>query len=124
VRLTETVARELQTKGYAITVNAVAPGAVCTSMTEEILMNRDLVGEKEFLEAVETVRTGGTPKELLIEFFIFLASSESDGISGKLISALWDDWRHFPNQYVELSESSLYNLRRIDNRRFYERMER
>jgi 3-oxoacyl-[acyl-carrier protein] reductase len=44
---------------------------------------------------------------------IFLASSASDGISGRLLSAIWDDWPALAARKEELSKSEIYTLRRI-----------
>jgi len=48
-----------------------------------------------------------------VELSLFLASRASDGISGKLISALWDNWESFPEHRDELAASDIYTLRRI-----------
>jgi 3-oxoacyl-[acyl-carrier protein] reductase len=37
-------------------------------------------------------------------------------VSGKLISAVWDDWEHWPEHLDELSSSDVYTLRRITAR--------
>ena len=47
------------------------------------------------------------------ELAVFLASSLSDGITGKLISAVWDPWEKFPEHLEELKKSEIYTLRRI-----------
>tara|TARA_B100001105_G_scaffold156714_1_gene125903 strand:+ start:43 stop:216 length:174 start_codon:yes stop_codon:yes gene_type:complete len=44
---------------------------------------------------------------------IFLGSKYSDGIRGKLISALWDDWKNWVNYKQLLQNSDAYTLRRI-----------
>ena len=44
---------------------------------------------------------------------MFLASAASDGISGKLISAVWDKWVEFPSQIDALASSDVFTLRRI-----------
>jgi hypothetical protein len=44
---------------------------------------------------------------------VFLASADSDGISGRLLSALWDDWAGLPAQRDALMAGDLYTLRRI-----------
>ena len=51
---------------------------------------------------------------------IFLASNESDGITGKLISAVWDNWKDFGQNALEISKSPLFTLRRIDGMKFAE----
>jgi len=43
---------------------------------------------------------------------VLLASPESDGISGRLISAVWDPWERLPEQLDQLRESDVYTLRR------------
>ena len=60
--------------------------------------------------------TGGAGLGKGAELALFLASSESDGITGKLISAVWDDWEHWPDHLSELSNSDAYTLRRITGR--------
>lgn len=116
VRLTETLAHEL--KGYNIYVNAIAPGAVNTRMLEEVLEAGEDAGEKEYKDAQKRLKEGGTPPEVAADLALFLASKESDGITGRLISAQWDDWLSFPNEKEMIEKSSLYTLRRIDNKYF------
>src|SRR3990167_4528199 len=56
LRLVETVSYELQEQGLNqfLQINAVAPGAVRTQMTEEVLSaGKDCVGEKAFNEAAQ-----------------------------------------------------------------------
>src|SRR5258708_13094663 len=44
---------------------------------------------------------------------VFLASSRSDGITGKLISAVWDPWSTLSEHLGELQSTDIYTLRRI-----------
>ena len=44
---------------------------------------------------------------------VFLASKQSDGITGRRISALWDDWQNLAEKREELGRSDVYTLRRI-----------
>ena len=44
---------------------------------------------------------------------VFLASAESDGITGRLFSALWDDWPRLAQKRDVLARSDIYTLRRI-----------
>ena len=118
VRLTETLAHEL--KGYNIYVNAIAPGAVNTQMLEEVLEAGEDAGEKEYKDAQKRLKEGGTPPEVAADLALFLASEDSDGITGRLISAPWDDWLSFPDKKEMIEKSSLYTLRRIDNKYFRE----
>ena len=118
VRLTEVLARELE--GHDIYVNAIAPGAVNTRMLDEVLEAGYDAGQKEYEDAQERQKQGGTPPDVAASLALFLASEESDGITGRLISAPWDSWISFPIQREAIMQSSLYTLRRIDDKYFRE----
>jgi len=47
------------------------------------------------------------------ELASFLVSRRSDGVSGRLISAVWDPWPELPAHREELAGSDVYTLRRI-----------
>jgi NAD(P)-dependent dehydrogenase (short-subunit alcohol dehydrogenase family) len=112
VRLTETLAEEL--RPYHINVNAVAPGALNTRLLEEVLSaGPSVVGASFYQKALKQRDTGGTPLELGASLCVYLASAESDGLTGKLLSAQWDPWRDFAMHKDALLESDIYTLRRI-----------
>jgi NAD(P)-dependent dehydrogenase (short-subunit alcohol dehydrogenase family) len=112
VRMVENLAHEW--KGQAIDINAIAPGAVNTRMTEEVLaLGPEVVGEKEFNVATKQWKEGGTPLETYARCVAFLISEKSDGISGRLISAKWDPWPDLPSRASEIDKSDIYTLRRI-----------
>jgi NAD(P)-dependent dehydrogenase (short-subunit alcohol dehydrogenase family) len=111
VRFVETLALELQE--HRVDVNAVAPGALNTRMLDEVIeAGPECVGEAFYQRALEQQRSGGTPLEAGAELAVWLASAASDGISGKLISAVWDPWRELPEHRDDL-KSDVYTLRRI-----------
>jgi NAD(P)-dependent dehydrogenase (short-subunit alcohol dehydrogenase family) len=112
VRLTETLAEEW--REFSIDVNAVAPGALNTRFLDEILeAGPDAVGEALFEKALKQRDSGGVPLEKAARLCAFLASSESDGITGKLISAQWDPWENLHKFREQLAQSDIYTLRRI-----------
>ncbi len=112
VRLVETLAEEW--KGDAIDINGISPGAIYTRMTEEVLaLGPGVAGEKEYAQAQKTKAQGAAPLEKAGELVKFLLSPESDGISGKLISAPWDPWAEFGKMREELMRSEIYTLRRV-----------
>jgi len=118
VRFTEVVAEEV--KDYNIQVNSIAPGAVNTRLLDQVLEAADKV-DKKFLEKAKKQReTGGTPPEKVAQLVLYLASDDSDGITGKLISAVWDDYKNFGNQLDEIKGTPIYTLKRIDNALFKE----
>lgn len=111
VRLTETLAIELDRTN--IDVNAVAPGPMNTRMLDETLAAGPDGARGEYDAAVERARKGGTPPEKAAELVAWLASAGSRGITGRLISAVWDDWRDLPQKREALAASDVYTLRRI-----------
>ncbi len=111
VRLTETLAEEL--KADAIDVNAIAPGAMNTRMLDELLAAGRDAAPREYDAAVQRASKGGVPPAKAAELVVFLASPASDGITGRLISAVWDDWVNLPSRGDELTKSDVYTLRRI-----------
>lgn len=115
VRFSETLAEEV--RGTGIDVNAIAPGALNTRMLDEILeAGPEKVGKNFYERAVKQKESGGAPLGRGADLALFLASAASDGITGKLISAIWDDWEHWPEHLEELSSSDAYTLRRIAGR--------
>jgi NAD(P)-dependent dehydrogenase (short-subunit alcohol dehydrogenase family) len=112
VRYAETLALEAVGKG--VDVNCIAPGALNTRMLDEILQaGPDKVGQAFYERAVKQKEDGGAPLAKGAELALFLASSASDGITGKLISAVWDNWEQWPKHLDELTQSDAYTLRRI-----------
>jgi len=114
VRFSETIAEELRPTG--IRVNCIAPGAMKTDMLAEVLSKAHEAGEKEHSMASKVFEEGGASMERVADLALFLASDASKGITGKLISAVWDDWEHWPEHLSELSNSDAYTLRRITGR--------
>jgi NAD(P)-dependent dehydrogenase (short-subunit alcohol dehydrogenase family) len=115
VRFAETLAEEV--RGSGIDVNAIAPGALNTRMLDEILeAGPEKVGKAFYERSLKQKESGGAPLDRGAELALFLASTASDGITGKLISAIWDNWEHWPEHLDELSSSDVYALRRIIGR--------
>jgi NAD(P)-dependent dehydrogenase (short-subunit alcohol dehydrogenase family) len=115
VRFIETVSIEL--KDTNIFANCIAPGPLNTGMLEEILdAGPEKVGKDFYAKSVHQKEKGGASLEYGAKLASFLASSKSDGITGKLISALWDKYLEWPEHLKDLSESDIYTLRRITGR--------
>lgn len=112
VRFAETLAGETAEAG--IEVNCIAPGALNTRMLDEILEAGPERVERRFYEAaLRQKASGGDSPEVAAELCLFLSSSASDGITGKLISAKWDPWQNLAEHRDELRGSDIYTLRRI-----------
>lgn len=111
VRLTEILADEV--KPYNIQVNSIAPGPLNTRMTEQVLEAGEIVGETMLARAQQIKDSGGAPLEQAAELAVFLASEESRGLSGLLLSAVWDDWKRLPEQIDTMVQKDWYTLRRL-----------
>jgi NAD(P)-dependent dehydrogenase (short-subunit alcohol dehydrogenase family) len=115
VQLTESLARELVDDG--IQVNAVAPGAVVTEMTAAVVAAGPEKAGRELYERTRKQReTGGEPPDLAAKLVVWLASPASGALSGKMLSARWDQVESI--DIPAANGSSLFALRRIDGALF------
>lgn len=115
VRFAESLA--LEVKDFAIDVNAIAPGALNTRMMDELIdAGPAAVGAAFHQRMVKTRDEGGTPLETGAALAVFLGSTASDGITGRLLSAVWDPWRDLPAHRAALEPSDVYTLRRVTAR--------
>ncbi|MBF0267873.1 MAG: SDR family oxidoreductase [Alphaproteobacteria bacterium] len=113
VRFTETLAMELQ--DHKIDVNAIAPGVLDTRLTDQLLAaGPETVGEAFYNRIKGMVDSGkASPLEKAAALCVWLASGDSDGLTGKLISAPWDPWPGFEGHRDDLENSDVYTLRRV-----------
>jgi NAD(P)-dependent dehydrogenase (short-subunit alcohol dehydrogenase family) len=116
VRFSETLAHEA--RAMNIKVNCIAPGAMYSRMQGVVLeAGPQRAGEKDFKVAQElrdkAASGDNSVARRAAELCVFLASSESDGITGKLISALWDPWPELARHQADLEKTDVYTLRRI-----------
>jgi len=112
VRLMETLAEEL--KPFQVDVNAIAPGALATRLVDEVLAaGPEKVGAAFFEKNKGWKEKGAVSPELGASLAVYLASAESNGITGKLLSAQWDPWKDLQAHSEELAKSDIYCLRRI-----------
>jgi NAD(P)-dependent dehydrogenase (short-subunit alcohol dehydrogenase family) len=112
VRLMETLAEEL--REFHVDVNALAPGALATRLVDDVLAaGPEKVGAAFFEKNKTWKEKGAVPLDLGASLAVYLASAESDGITGKLISAQWDPWKDLQQHRDDLAKSDIYCLRRI-----------
>ena len=112
VRLTEVLAQELDGKG--ITVNALGPGSVHTSMWDKMTEQAAQAGA-DFIHqlGLRVTSGGGASIDECAELAVWLASSESGALTGRLISATTDDFRGLPPKIAEIMAGDAYTLRRV-----------
>lgn len=105
-----TLAEELKNDG--IDAVSVAPGALNTTMLDEVLAaGPRVIGAEAYERALKQQQLDGdATMDNAAKLIAYLASGACDGISGRLISAVWDDWLTLPRQ--ELGDD-LYTMRRV-----------
>jgi 3-oxoacyl-[acyl-carrier protein] reductase len=109
-RFTETAAAELKAKGIA--VNAIAPGAVNTRMTEDMVTAGKAAGA-QYQKALEQEANPDATPEKAVRLVLWLVSSASTGVTGKILSAQWDPYESFPEHIADIAESDVYTMRRV-----------
>jgi short-subunit dehydrogenase len=113
VKLTENISIEYP----YLDINIVAPGFIKTRLSSQTLEAGKKAGS--FYEKTkEMIKEGGVDVVYAIDLVSFLLSSDSDGISGKIISAPWDNWKSKLFQNKLRTDNDFCSLRRIDNRYF------
>ena len=112
VRLVETLSKELSS--YNVDINTIAPGAMSTRMIQQVIdAGPEIVGDEFFKKNQNWKQNGATSMELGTNLAVYLSSDDSNGVTGKLISAQWDDWKNFGNHLDDLQNSDIYTIRRI-----------
>ena len=109
VRFTETLSAEVAE--FRIDVNAMAPGAVHTRMFDQVVAAGDIIGAAEVASARQQAEEGGGEATRAAALALFLASPRSDGLSGRLLSAVWDSWEEIDIDAVMNSEE--FTVRRV-----------
>lgn len=111
VRFAESLAREVEPTN--IHVNAVAPGPVTSRMWDE-MRAAGLAGGSQLMEELKRMdETGGASPDGAARLAVFLASERSGKLTGRLLSALWDDWEHLESHIEKIAASEAWTLRRV-----------
>jgi 3-oxoacyl-[acyl-carrier protein] reductase len=107
VRFVESVAQEVSE--HNVQINCMSPGGSYTHMTDQILAAGDRAGWREIEQAQEVRLTGGVPPEQQVELAVFLASEQSNHITGRLLH-VQDPWKKLKDKTIS---QEFYTLRRI-----------
>ena len=94
VRFVEAISAEVL--DHNVQINCLDPGPAYTNFTDEIIRAESRIEPRVLAAAKETRRTGGVSPERQLEYAAFLASEQSNHISGKLIRVT-DDWKKLKN---------------------------
>lgn len=111
VRFAESLALELE--GTNIQVNSVAPGPVRSRMWDEMRTAGRAGGQKLEEELKRMEETGGVSADRAANLVAYLASDRSNRLTGRLLSAVWDDWDHFEESMEKIAATEAFTLRRV-----------
>ena len=110
-RLTETLAAELSP--FNVYINAIAPGAVNTQILDEVLSaGSEKLGSEHYNQRIKQLKNGGIGPEKAANCAIYLLSRKSEGLTGKMLSAVWDPYETFLNT-EQLSKSDKFTMKRV-----------
>lgn len=109
VRFVESLAAEVLDDN--VQVNCFDPGPAYTNLTDEIISAESRLEQRVVSAAKETRRTGGVSPELQLQHMVFLASEQSNHISGKLIHVN-DDWKKLKNATLRPDALTLRRLQK------------
>jgi 3-oxoacyl-[acyl-carrier protein] reductase len=109
-RLTESLAEEILP--HRIMVNTMAPGATPTRMMEEIARVAQEAAPREAQQAGDILRRGGVDTSRQAALAVFLASDDSEGLTGRMLHTN-DDWPSHIGRIGDLMASDLYRIKRV-----------
>lgn len=106
---TEVLAKEVE--GSGIQINAVLPGQILTKSTKKTFkISRKKLGSVLGPATENLLHTGGSPVIKVVDLVEFLISEKSNHITGRTLSAKWDNLKALSKSIRE----EHYKMRRID----------
>jgi 3-oxoacyl-[acyl-carrier protein] reductase len=113
VSLTESLA--LEAAEHGVRVNAVAPGGLETGFMDAVIDAGPEVAGQGLYEAMQKLpAANGDALDRFGALVVYLVSERGAWVTGRLLSARWDDEQKLEKMRDEISDSSLLQLRRID----------
>lgn len=114
----EVLADEFKEKN--IQVNSISPGAVNTFLNEYLIkQDPEKSGREIYEQALKQKKEGGTSPQITARLVAYLASDETNHISGRLLSAKWNPPEKLKS--IKNFSQNLFKMRRIDQELFYEK---
>ncbi len=114
----EVIAKELQ--DWNIQVNSVSPGVMKTQLVEYLLsQGRAKAGDEMYNQALNTQKYGGDDPRKIADMVAYLASGESDHLTGRILSAKRETIARLNK--IKVAQKNLFTLRRIDQILFEEK---
>lgn len=118
VRFSEILAAELA--GMNVSVNCISPGILPTRLLQEIIHTGSAAGAHELEAASKALSKGDAAAfDRVIRLVSFLIGPVGSRITGKLLSAVWDNWEAFPGRDEEIVKSEIFTLRRLSGKNCY-----
>ena len=101
-----------------IQVNCVTPGVMRTQMLQRVIEAGpervgDVAAHSNYLKLTDSPEVTEGRLQRAADLCVLLASSASDGITGRLISAERDPWESIADHRSELADGDIYTLRLI-----------
>ncbi len=113
VRLVESVAKDFM-EYPKVTFNSIAPGIMKTQMIDQVIdAGSDRVGIEYYKRILEFKTTGQDSLPRALGLICYLLSSEEHLITGKLISAVWDEWPRIFDDKEYRENLDIHTLRRV-----------
>lgn len=110
VRFVENFSQMVRNK--KIIVNAVAPGVMPSSLLKQILDYPELSGTREQENAFKALSSEQSLDPKISQLFEFLIRDSSSYLTGRLISAKWDDWQKWHEMRNIFLNQDVYRIRR------------
>lgn len=112
-RLVENVSEELKLLRTNVQINSVSPGIMNTKMFRKIIRSSKKILGNKINKELRAKNKKKTDYNKIIELIFFLSSKYSNKITGKNISANWDNWKNWIKDLQKIRNTDLYTVRRI-----------
>lgn len=111
LRFSESLAAELHP--FGVYVNAIFPGAVNTKFLDDLIAaGPEKVGKDFYDKALKQRDSGGAPAQKAADLTVWLLSTDSVGLYGKALSAMWDRPENFQD-LEQMSVADIYTMKRV-----------